>query len=296
MSNTFTLSKGGSRNSHGFSIDLEGMNLERFKKNPVMLYNHDRERVIGCWTNLRIENDCLLADADIDLEDAVGKEVARKVEKGYLKGCSLGIYVKRMDEIDGDAVATESELLEASIVAVPSDADAVRLYDENNKPTTYEQVRLMYNFNNQPNMKQNIELTAATLQALSIDGEVTAEAVESAVSKKNTRIAELEAKIASMKEAKVVELIDKAVAEKKIGADEKETYLSLAKKDFDGVSKILSKMKGVTAIASQLEAKGAASKFEGKSWDELDREGLLASLKAEVPEKYAELYKQKFNI
>ena len=223
MSNTFTLSKGGSRNSHGFSIDLEGMNLERFKKNPVMLYNHDRERVIGCWTNLRIENGCLLADADIDLEDAVGKEVARKVEKGYLKGCSVGIYVKRMNEIDGDAVATESELLEASIVAVPSDADAVRLYDENNKPTTYEQVRLMYNFNNQPNMKQNIELTAATLQALSIEGEVTAEAVESAVSKKNTRIAELEAEIASMKEAKVTELIDKAVTEKKIGADEKET-------------------------------------------------------------------------
>ena len=73
-------------------------------------------------------------------------------------------------------------------------------------------------------------------------------------------------------------------------------YVSLATKDFEGVSKILSKMKGVAPVSTELNVQGSASKYEGKSWDELDHAGLLASLKAEAPEKYEEMYKQKFNL
>ncbi|HOU67603.1 MAG TPA: HK97 family phage prohead protease [Paludibacteraceae bacterium] len=292
---TFILSDGHSCNSHGFSIDIEGMNTERFKKNPVMLYNHDPEKVIGCWKNLRIEEGRLMADTDIDTEDAIGKEIARKVDKGYLKGCSVGIYIKNMVESDKGMVATETELLEASIVAVPSDANAVNLYDEEINPTTIEDMKLKYKLNGGKKMEKT-ELTAATITALGIEGSVTAQAIELAVAGKNSRIAELEAEVAKAKKQQVTELIDRAIAEKKIGADEKETYLSLADKDFEGVSKILAKMKSVSPVAAQLNAQAAASKYEGKTWDELDRAGMLASLKAEAPEKYAELYKQKFNV
>lgn len=296
MAKTFVLSKGLHQNSHGFAIDLGGIDLERFRKNPVMLLGHDRDKVIGLWANIRIEEGCLLADADFDTEDPIGKEVARKVGKGYLKGCSAGIYINEMTEKDGLATATKSELLEASIVSVPSDSDAVMLYDANNKPTTLEAVKLSINQTNITMTENQIELTAPTLQALSLERGATAQAVELAVAAKNTRIAELEAKIANYEKARVIELISKAVADKKIGADEKDTYVSLAEKDFEGVSKILSKMQGVTPIAATLHAQGTASKYDGKSWDELDHAGLLASLKAEAPEKYEEMYKQKFNI
>lgn len=294
MSKTFILSDGTSRNSHGFAIDLSGMDLERFKKNPIMLYNHDREQPIGRWENVRVEDNRLMAEADIDTEDEVGKEVGRKVEKGYLKGCSVGIYIKKMTDDDDGAIATQTELLEASIVSIPSDADAICLYDENNKPTTIEQVRLSFNFNKN-DMEQNTELTAAICTALGIEQGATAEAVKSAVQAKNDRIAELEAIVAAQQKAKVTELINRAVADKKIGADEKETYTALAEKDFDSVEKILSRMKGVTPLKAQLEQQGVASKYNGKTWDELDHAGMLAGLKAEAPEKYKELYEQKFN-
>lgn len=293
---TFVLSKGLHQNSHGFAIDLDGIDLERFKKNPVMLWGHDRDKVIGRWTNLRIENGSLLADADFDTDDTVGKEVARKVGKGYLKGCSVGIYIKEMMGKDGIAIAAKSELLEASVVSVPSDSDAVMLYDANNKPTTLEAVKLSINQINKTMKENQIELTTATLQALSLESGATAQAVELAVADKNKRIAELEAKVAEYEKARITELVDKAIADKKIGADEKDTYVSLATKDFEGVSKILSKMKGVAPVSTELNVQGSASKYEGKTWDELDHAGLLASLKAEAPEKYEEMYKQKFNL
>lgn len=293
---TFVLSKGLHQNSHGFAIDLDGIDLERFKKNPVMLWGHDRDKVIGRWTNLRIENGSLLADADFDTDDTVGKEVARKVGKGYLKGCSVGIYIKEMMEKDGITIAAKSELLEASVVSVPSDSDAVMLYDANNKPTTLEAVKLSINQINKTMKENQIELTTATLKALSLESGATAQAVELAVADKSKRITELEAKVAEYEKARVTELVDKAIADKKIGADEKDTYVSLATKDFEGVSKILSKMKGVAPVSTELNVQGSASKYEGKTWDELDHAGLLASLKAEAPEKYEEMYKQKFNL
>ena len=49
----------GSVNSYGFRVDMEKLNLSRFKKNPVMLYNH--YEVIGRWKGIKIEDGKLLA-------------------------------------------------------------------------------------------------------------------------------------------------------------------------------------------------------------------------------------------
>lgn len=293
---TFVLSDGTSCNSHGFRILLEGMDLSRFERNPIMLYNHKMDQPIGCWTNLRIDNNRLLADADFDRQDPIGCEVARKVEQGYLRGVSVGIYIRNMISDEQGTVATETELLEASIVSVPSDAAAVRLYDENNMPTTFDKVRLSFNLNQQHNMKEKNFLTEATLTMLAISGEPSAEAVELAVKEKTERIAELEQMIAREQKQRVENLVNSAVSEKKITSAERDAYIALAEKDFDNVAKILASMRGATRVVDKLNLQGTASKYDGKTWDEIDRAGLLASLKAEVPELYERLYKQKFNV
>ena len=60
MAKTFILSD-GSVNSYGFSVDMTNLHLERFRNNPVMLYNH--YDLIGKWENLRVEDGKLLAEA-----------------------------------------------------------------------------------------------------------------------------------------------------------------------------------------------------------------------------------------
>lgn len=286
-------------NSHGFMIDLSGLDMERFKKNPVMLYGHDRTNVIGRWENVRVEDNQLKADAVFDEKDPFGKEVARKVNDGFIKACSVGIYIRKMKEDEQENfVAKESELIEASIVPIPSDPDAITLYDERGDVTTLEAVMLNFDNTTKKNSKMSkiFNLTAATLLALCLDAEATELQVEKAVLKKDERIAELEREIAEMKKARINELVENAIAEKKIGADDRETYTSLAEKDLEGVEKILSKMKGVPRISSQLSEQSSSSKYAGKSWDELDKANLLSSLKAEDPEGYARLYREKFHV
>ena len=282
---TFVLSEGIRENTLGFRVDVAGIKLDRFRENPVMLYAHKSDAVIGRWENIRLDGGRLLADADFDLDDATGKEIARKVEKGFLRGCSAGIRITELTAGDDCPVASRSELLEASICPVPSDAGAVLLYDAGGQVTDFKTVgaNLAFQFNN--NNMDKVTVTELAAQVTDLSAQLAT---------RDTRIADLEAKLRESEKQGIKRLVDGAIAEKKIGADERETYTALAEKDYASVEKILSKMRGVQPVSGQLNTQGIASKFAGKSWDELDRAGLLVALKAEAPELYTELFNVKF--
>jgi HK97 family phage prohead protease len=138
----FVLSDGNSINSNGYRIDVNGLDLNRFKSNPVMLYEHDSKRVIGRWADIKREDQKLTAIPEFDTEDTEVLSIAGKVERGFLNGVSVGIIVKEVREIDGIPAVTKSELFEASIVSVPADACAVRLYNENMESLTADRLKL----------------------------------------------------------------------------------------------------------------------------------------------------------
>lgn len=56
---------------------------------------HERPTIIGRWENLRKEDNKLYADAIFDTESEKGKEVARQVEQGFLRGASLELPTKK---------------------------------------------------------------------------------------------------------------------------------------------------------------------------------------------------------
>ena len=80
MTYTFIISD-ESVNADGFVIQTKGIRTERFKKDPVMLYMHAREKgVIGRWDNIRTEGSQLIADAVFDENNPLGKEVKERVD------------------------------------------------------------------------------------------------------------------------------------------------------------------------------------------------------------------------
>ena len=103
-----------SDNSHGFKVLTEGIDITQFEKNPIMLYMHERPTIIGMWKNLRKEDGKLYADAVFDTESEKGGEVARQVEKGFLRGASIGITYQKEDLKNG--VLEKCRLFEISIV------------------------------------------------------------------------------------------------------------------------------------------------------------------------------------
>ena len=282
---TFILSDTSKTNSHGFRIAMEGMDTSRFRENPVMLYRHNDEDVIGRWHNLRVDDGRLLADAEFDQDDELAAKVAGKVERGFIKGCSMGICIKDMQETADGWIATKSELMEASVCSIPSDAGAVTLYDIDRRQLTIDEVKLQFSINDKKLTKEEME--------------VNNENLAQELAAKDNEIAALKAQLAEQKEKEIDSFLSAAVKEGKITEESKSGYALLAADNFDTVKKVIDGKKAEpedkrVSLAAMVGKQ--ASKYDGKTWDELDRAGMLAALRAEVPEKYAELYKQKFNV
>jgi HK97 family phage prohead protease len=277
---TFILSDSSKVNSFGFKIDFAGMDITRFESNPVMLYRHDYGQLIGKWEGLRKEEDKLIATAVFDAEDPVGKAIEGKVSRGFLKGCSIGIRITDIAVGDKYDTVTGCELIEASIVPVPSDAGAVVLYDENRKELNYKDIKLHFN-NNKTNTKKMEEEPTKKLEAT--------------IAERDARIAELEAKISENEKRAVSALLDMAVASGKIRKEERESFEKLAALDFDAVKSIIDGREEKASVTlSEMAAAARAATPSGREdwtyleWMKKDPQG-LKRMKLENPKEFKRL-------
>src|SRR5690554_903345 len=107
-------------------IKPEGIRYDDFLRYGSVLFNHDPNRVIGRAVDVRQENGSLVAEFVFDEEDEFALEVKRKVDRGFLRGTSVGIRVLEWDrDSDGVMVIKESDLVEFSVVSTPANPDAL---------------------------------------------------------------------------------------------------------------------------------------------------------------------------
>ena len=124
-------------NSNGFIVLTAGINTARFERNPIMLYMHERENgVIGRWENVHKQGVQLIAEAVFDEGVELGKKVKYQVENGFLRSASIGIENMIYEERDGVKTVTQCDLFEISIVDMPANENAVKLYAKGSKPIT----------------------------------------------------------------------------------------------------------------------------------------------------------------
>lgn len=126
-------------NRYGFRVLTSGINLEAFKANPVMFYNHNRyDMPIGIWKNIKIEGDTLTAEPEFDEDDELAKRVQAKVEKGHLRMCSIGFDVLELSDDPALMLAgqkrstvTKCDLMEVSIADIGANKAALKLKFKN---------------------------------------------------------------------------------------------------------------------------------------------------------------------
>ena len=132
--NKFTVSD-ETLNSYGGVVLTSGINIARFQRNPIMLYMHDREKgVIGRWENIIKDGDKLTAEAVFDDATELGAKVKHQVESGFLRSASIGIENCKCETINGVQTIVECDLIEISIVDVPANENAVKLFKHGWKP------------------------------------------------------------------------------------------------------------------------------------------------------------------
>lgn len=147
-------------NSYGFRVLTRGIDLSGFEKNPVMLYDHRRYSYlpIGTWDKTRIESNQLTAEPIFDLEDEEAARIAGKYDRKILNAASIGIDILATSDDPADMLpgqrlptVTKCKLYEASIVPIPSNTNAVRLF-RNGQPIDMSDVTaISLAFNINPN-------------------------------------------------------------------------------------------------------------------------------------------------
>jgi hypothetical protein len=170
MAYTFVLSD-NSLNDYKFRILTEGLRLDRFKSNPIMLWMHQRDEggifssetlPIGKWENIRTDGDKLLADAIFDENDPFALTIKDKVDQKILVMASIGVSIITVSEdpavmLPGQTrpTVTEGDVVEASIVDIGANANALRLYKREvlslsltNVPTELPEISNKPNSNN----------------------------------------------------------------------------------------------------------------------------------------------------
>lgn len=121
------------------------VDLERLNAIGVVLYNHDRNKVIGKILKAWVEDSRGYAEIELDL-DAESEVVFQKIKSGTLKAVSVGYRVDSWEEVAANKVSADGKYtgpvdiarkwtpFEISIVSVPADptVGVARILEENN--------------------------------------------------------------------------------------------------------------------------------------------------------------------
>lgn len=130
-------------NDQGFIIPNNVINFDRYRKNPVILKQHNwNEPPIGLMTDIRFQNGQWTGIPMFHRLTQDSREYADMWDAGFLTACSIGGYKelettgkllrdkdgKQVPEIkldaDGNGKATVFDLYEISMVTIPSNEDA----------------------------------------------------------------------------------------------------------------------------------------------------------------------------
>lgn len=300
------------KNSYGFYVLTSGISLARFENNPVMLDGHyiSNHAVIGRWLNIEKEGNLLTMLPEFDTEDKEANKIAGKVERGYIKGCSMGIiwHPDDLEWIGNKLVLTKCELYEVSIVAVPSNKNAIHLYNSELQLLKDDEVQTMLSlipaeFENKTdtsNMKK-IVLSLAVMQALSID-ETSPEGIDATIveakvlglsnqlTAANTQLQAFKDKEAQEAQAQKLTLIDDAEKAGKIKKDQRETFLAL---DYSVAKTILDGIPGSTSLAAQINNVGASQSATDMTAEKFQTLSLNEQLTFKT--NHADAYQKLFN-
>lgn len=309
-------------NTHGFRMLTAGVNLEEFRKNPVMILNHDDFSLpIGRWENIRIEGSRILADPVFDMKDMRAAEVARKVEDDFIRMASIGAWPPEEVSdayslmLPGQSLPTVTKwtVREASIVTIGANHNALAFYDRKTKEridlTDKKNVIRLMDFNNQNNIKMSILTGLLNLQDTANETEIAAKVREiiansDRLSGENKTLKDAIDKINKEKKetqkAEAITLVDAAIKDCRIDAKGRDAYLAFFDRDFEGAKTALAAIPVRTPVAPRIQTGGTSNvslaDLQSKTWDELDKANRLLELRDNYPDLYKEKFKQRFGV
>ena len=295
-------------NDRGWKLLNSGLDRSRYDKNPILLHQHDLDQIVGHCTSLYIEGSKLMGTFEFDSDEA-SQAIEEKATKGSLRGVSPGLYIRQMSTSEEGDVVSDWELLEVSLVTLPSNPNAVsvKLYSQKGEALSEAEaaqhiVQLKAQTNNALAQRTTTGEKLKLREILGLAKDASLEDCLQAVQRVITEREALSADLETIRTRDAQRLLGEALEAKKITPEMKEDYMTLYAFDSELCRRILLSIPSPTAptppqsLASRL-AKAQSNQVDqyAADWDTLDRQGLLSQLKAEDPDRFEEKFKERFN-
>lgn len=116
----------------GDVIEAKGWRLDNFIKNPIALFGHDHNFIVGHWTNVKVQGGKLVGNLNLlpaGVSDRLD-EIRAAVEAGVLRAVSVGFTAdpKKIERMNtGGMRFRAADLMECSLVAVPANPNALQM-------------------------------------------------------------------------------------------------------------------------------------------------------------------------
>lgn len=110
--------------SHGERINVDGINVKDFMKNPVVLWGHDGFNLpIAKASKVWKDAGKLMAKAKFFLDDAFSNKIYKYIVEGRLSAVSIGGMVEEW--ADDGLTVSKMTMKEFSVVSVPANPEAL---------------------------------------------------------------------------------------------------------------------------------------------------------------------------
>ena len=293
-------------NSYGFRVLTSGIDLEQYRRNPVLLYMHERGNVIGYVKDLQVENGEVTGELVFDEASELSIRCKKQFEVGSLRMVSVGLDPKETSGapellLEGQTrpTVTKSKLVEVSLVDIGANDDAIRMYNEG---TAIELGKdgncLLPLLSNNP-----INQTAMDLKKLALQLGLPETADEATILAKIAELQKeagasvtLKAENDKLKLAGITTLVDKAITEKKITVENKEHFLNLGKTiGAEELEKTLAAMSPNVKLSGIINHQGGSPAQQG-SYTKLSEvpEAELLTMRQSDPATYKRLFKAEY--
>ena len=295
-------------NSYGTRVLTEGMDVEQYGRNPVLLYMHERGNVIGYVKDLRKENGEVTGEPVFDEATELSRRCKKQYEFGSLRMASAGIDIVELSDAPEHLAqgqtrptVTRSKLFEVSLVDIGANDDAIVLCKDGTRVELGRDGECLLPLLNNKTKKTK-EMEQKTL-ALQLGLPETAD--EAAIA---ARIAELKAAKEEAetlrKENETLQLgrieaaVEKAIAEKRVGEDKRQQFIDLGKKiGAEELENTFAAMSPRVKLGEIVGHGGAptATTATYKKLGEVPAEK-LEEMREKQPDEYKRLYKAEYGM
>lgn len=297
-----------SLNSHGSRVLTSGVDTAQYERNPVLLYMHERGKVIGFMKDLKVENNEISGEPVFDCATELSRQCKKQWEVGSLRMVSIGIDIIELSEKEEHLVPgqtsptiTKSKIFETSIVDIGANDNAI-VMRRNGRQITLgrDSENPLPLINNQPQIKkQEMELKKIALQ-LGLPETADEATVLTKISELKDEINEVE-QLKKEKEdlilSQVTTAVETAIKENRVTADKKEHFINLGKTvGLDTLKATLEAMSPAAKLSKAINTKGDESGSGEKTYNKLSEVPgeELKKLRSENPAEYKRLYKAEY--